>query len=95
MKSIQGKFKKKKPTDLLTTSFQPSSLFWPLLGLVRLSLLLGDVTGRAIDLNGEGKELEVESTASGVLWRWAKKHYKLNLFILSIYTKSYVNIFMV
>lgn len=57
----------KKNTDLLTTSFQPSSLFWPLLGLVRLSLLLGEVTGRAIDLNGEGKELEVESTTSGVL----------------------------
>lgn len=57
----------KKTTDLLTTSFQPSSLFWPLLGLVRLSLLLGEVTGRAIDLNGEGRELEVESTMSGVL----------------------------
>lgn len=51
--------------DLLTTSFQPSSLFWPLLGLVRLSLLLGEVTGRAMVLNGEGKELEVESIVSG------------------------------
>lgn len=50
--------------DLLTTSFQPSSLFWPLLGLVRLSLLLGEVTGRAIVLNGEGKELDVESLVS-------------------------------
>lgn len=47
-------------TDLLTTSFQPSSLFWLLLGLVRLSLLLGEVTGRAIVLNGDGRELEVE-----------------------------------
>lgn len=51
--------------DLLTTSFQPSSLFWPLLGLVRLSLLLGEVTGSAMVLNGEGKELEVESIMSG------------------------------
>lgn len=55
----------KVTTDLLTTSFQPSSLFWPLLGLVRLSLLLGEVTGRAIVLNGEGKELE--SIVSGAL----------------------------
>lgn len=36
---------------------------------MRLSLLLGDVTGRPIDLNGEGKEVEVESTVSGVLGR--------------------------
>lgn len=52
---------------LLTTSFQPSSLFWPLFGLVRLSLLLGEVTGRAMVLNGEGKELDVESLMSGAL----------------------------
>lgn len=50
--------------DLLTTSFQPSSLFWPLFGLVRLSLL-GAVTGRAMVLNGEGRELEEESLLSG------------------------------
>lgn len=56
----------KLTTDLLTTSFQPSSLFWPLLGLVRQSLLLGEVTGRAMVLNGEGKELE-ESIRSGAL----------------------------
>lgn len=53
--------------DLLTTSFQPSSLFWPLLGLVRLSLLLGEVIGRAMVLNGEGREFEVESIMSGAL----------------------------
>lgn len=52
-------------TDLLTTSFQPSSLFWPLFGLVRLSLLLGEVTGRAIVLKGDGRELE--SLMSGAL----------------------------
>jgi len=59
--------KRIKPTDLLTTSFQPSSLFWPLLGLVRLSLLLGEVRGRAMVLNGEGKEWEVQSLVSRAL----------------------------
>lgn len=57
----------KTTANLLTTSFQPSSLFWPLLGLVRLSLLLGEVMGRAMVLNGEGKEFEVESIMSGAL----------------------------
>lgn len=69
-------------TDLLTTSFQPSSLFWLLLGLVRLSLLLGEVTGKAIVLNGDGKELEVEieSMVSETLKRqeecWVKMERK-------------------
>lgn len=46
---------------LLTTSFHPSSLFWPLLGLVRFILLLGDVTGSEMVLNDEGRELGVKS----------------------------------
>ena len=54
-------------TDLRTTSFQPSSLFCPLLGLVRLSLLLGEVTGSDMVLNGEGRELVIESLMSGAL----------------------------
>lgn len=29
--------------------------------------MLGDVTGRTMGLNGEGKEFEVESFASGTL----------------------------
>lgn len=36
---------------------------------MRLSLLLGEVTGRAMVLNGESKELEVESIVSGALCR--------------------------
>ena len=38
-------------THLRTTSFQPSSLRWPLLGLVRLGLLLGEHPGRAMALS--------------------------------------------
>lgn len=34
---------------------------------MRLSLLLGEVTGRAMVLNGEGRELVVESLASAAL----------------------------
>ena len=54
-------------TDLLTTSFHPSSLFCPRLGLVRLSLVLAGATGRAMVLNGEGKELVIVSLGSGTL----------------------------
>lgn len=46
---------------LRTTSFHPSSLFWPLLGLVRFILLLGEVTGSEMVLKDEGRELGVKS----------------------------------
>lgn len=48
-------------TYLRTTSFHPSSLFWPLFGLVRFILLLGEVTGSEMVLKDEGRELGVNS----------------------------------
>jgi len=37
------------------------------LGLVRLSLLLGELTGRDMVLYGEGRELGTDSLVSGAL----------------------------
>ena len=50
-------------TTLLPTLFS----LLPSLGLVRLSLLLGEVTGRDMVLNGEGRELGIDSLVSGAL----------------------------
>lgn len=51
----------KSASHLRTTSFHPSSLFWPLFGLVRFILILGEVTGSEMVLNGQGRELGVKS----------------------------------
>lgn len=63
---IKNQEKGQQPINLLvsylrTTSFHPSSLFWPLFGLVRFILLLGEVTGSEMVLKDEGRELGVKS----------------------------------